>query len=379
MQAVFVTGPGGSGVSTVAAALALQATAAGREVALACLHDDGSLADLVAQAPRRLRPRSLALTEPGRWDVLDQAVADVLQRLGAEGLAAEEVRQLPSVGPLRAVVRLAEASLGADILVLDAGPLAVAADLLDTATRLPWGLRQCLGAQAAAGRALGASAVELSRFVDRAAAGTDLVRGGGTRVDVVLPAAGPGRAKVRRALPGLVLQGCVPGLLVHAAPHGSDGAAAADGSGGQDWDPLIPVRPSAWPRTDEPGAAEALVALGDQLQAAWRAGSHDPSRREAADPDRDGAGSGDGSGRTGESLRVRGDTLVWRMPLPWVAGEDVQVERRADDLLVRVHGRSHLAPMPAAARRGRVLAAGVDGRSLVVDVKLPERGWGGGA
>ena len=54
-------------------------------------------------------------------------------------------------------------------------------------------------------------------------------------------------------------------------------------------------------------------------------------------------------------------------------------ELRPHDLLVRVHGRSHLAPMPAAARRGRVLAAGVDGRSLVVDVKLPERGWGGGA
>lgn len=394
MQAVVVTGPGGSGVSTVAAALALGATAVGREVVLACLHDDGSLAHFVEQAPRRLRPRPLALTEPGRWDVLDQGAADALQHLGAEGLAAEELRQLPSVGPLRAVVRLAEASLGADLLVLDAGPLAAAADLLDTVTRLPWVLHHCLGAQTAAGRALGASAVELSRVADRASAGAALVRGGGMRLDVVLPAAGPGRGKVRRALPGFLLQGAVPGLLVRAADRGTDGSDATDDAAGQDWDPLISVSPSAWPRDDEPSAGEALVALGDQLQAAWRAGSRGPLRGGMADPDgdspedargwsgsdsRDGVRGWDGAAHAAPSLRVRGNTLVWRLPLPWVSAADVQVERRADDLLVRVHGRSHLVPMPAVARRGRVLAATLDGRTLSIDVELPERGWGGGA
>ncbi len=375
MQAVVVTGPGGSGVSTAAAALALAASAAGRQVALACLHDDGSLASLVEGAPRRLRP--LVLTEPGRWDVFDQAVADGLQRLGAEGLAAEEVRQLPSVGPLRAVVRLAEAALGFDFLVLDAGPLPTAADLLDTATRVPWILRQCLGAQAAAGRALGHSAVELSRLTDRAEAGAELLRGGVMRVDVVLPGIGTGRAKVRRALPGLVLSGGVPGLLIHATPHGSEGAVGSEGPTAQDWAPLIPVTPASWPRVDAPSGPDALAALGAELQAAWRAGSDGRRRPEAADAD--GQSTRDASGGSGESLRIRGNTLLWRLPLPWVATADVQVERRADDLLIRVHGRSHLAPMPAAARRGHVRAAGVDGATLVVDVELPDRGWGGGA
>ncbi len=369
---MLVSGPGGSGTTTVAAAHALTAARNGERVRLASLDDDGNLAVLLhaaqVEAPKddegsaaRL-PELVDLGSPGPWGRVDRALADGVEMLGGDGAAIDEIRHLASFRIVRVAQSLGQAALGADLLVVDAGHLARAAELLDAVVRVGWIVRRCLGAQPTLTRFLHPLGDEVPTAFDRVQASLEVLRSRRSRLDVVCAPTRVAAVTVRRLAPGLLLSGVRPGLLVATGAHppGTPGGGTRDEArapvsrarcrpGGIDatgWRPFELMCPSPW-ITDP--TTQDLVALGEQLTAAH---------------------SEDGS----EDIRREGDLVIWRLPLPWLRASDVELERRGDDVLVGSGGRTTLVPMPAAARRCALRGARLDGRRLILDlVPLGER------
>ncbi|MEP7160316.1 MAG: hypothetical protein ABI746_04370 [Dermatophilaceae bacterium] len=372
-RVVLVSGPGGSGATTVAAAHALAAARKGERVRLACLDDDGSLADLLrvsqveaakaGRGPAARIPELVDLASPGSWGGVDRALAEGVEMLGGDGAAIEEIRHLASFEIVRVAQSLGHAALGVDLLVVDAGHLARAAALLDAVVRVGWAARRCLGAQPTLTRFLHPLGDQMPSTLDRAEASIEVLRSRRSRLDVVCAPTRVAARTVRRLAPGLLLSGVRPGLLVAAGarpletagigtrggalaavPHAQCRPGGIDAAG---WSPFELVCPSPW--ITDPTTMD-LVALGEQLVAAHPENGCEDIRRE-------------------------GDHVVWRLRLPWLQASDVDLERRGDDVLVGSGGRTTLVPMPAAARRCALRRARLDGRHLVLDLVPMGEAW----
>jgi arsenite/tail-anchored protein-transporting ATPase len=139
VQTLLVTGPGGAGSSTVAAATALRLTAS------------GSRCVLLSTRP----PRAADLAEAVRTDVVTaQPALEELWARHATGLAAAvPVLPVPPATSVVAVPGVAEFALltalagharsgNVDVVVLDAGPTAAATALLALPGALRWWLRR---------------------------------------------------------------------------------------------------------------------------------------------------------------------------------------------------------------------------------------------
>lgn len=360
MHTHLLTGPGGAGVSSVAAALAtaLAADAGRGTVTLATLGDDGSMARLLGDSPSL---RLVDLAAPPPWGPVDAALADALDRLGADGDAAEEWRRLPGAGALTGLVSLGEAVAATDVLVVDLGDLRRAAELLAAASRAVWLLRGLLGLQALGNRYVGGALARAGlRWTDALEAAGEVVRSPGTRLHVVGGRDPVTAAKVRRGAPPLLLSGVAPGALVRP-PAARGVAESTDHPAGtaDDWAPFAAVDLAGWP-VDADGrlrrsASDAVTPLTDVAKR--------PSGPVPA------AGR-----RTGELIRT-GDHLTWRVPLPWVRAADVQVAYRREDLIVTVHGTPYLVVPPAVARRCTPVCARLDGACLEVEFVLREGAW----
>ncbi len=369
---MLVSGPGGSGATTVAAAHALTAARNGERVRLASLDDDGNLADLLrasqveepkaGRGPAAQLPELVDLGSPGPWGGVDGALADGVEMLGGDGAAIEEIRHLASFRIVRVAQSLGQAAMGADLLVVDAGHLARAAELLDAVVRVEWMVRRCLGAQPTLTRFLHPLGDQVPTAFDRAQASLEVLRSRSSRLDVVCAPTRVAALTVRRLAPGLLLSGVRPGLLVATGAHPPESAGSGTRDeaqapfsrarcrpGGIDatgWRPFELVCPSPW-ITDP--TTQDLVSLGEQLAAAHLENGSEDIRRE-------------------------GDHVVWRLLLPWLRASDVELERRGDDVLIGSGGRTTLVPMPAAARRCAIRRARLDGRRLILDlVPLAER------
>lgn len=364
MQTHLVTGPGGAGVSSVAAALAvtLAGSADGATVTLACLGDDGSARRLLGAEPS-LPVVDLARTRSwGRPDVL---FASTVERFGGDGEVAEEWRRLPGADLVAALIALGEAVAVTDVLVVDLTDLRRAADLLAASVRVPWVLRGLLGLQALGARFVGPEGAHaVPRWLAALEAAAEVLGDGKTRLHLVRGSSAVEAAKVRRGAPALLLSGVSPGVVIGTpsplgAPRPGRGCAESadtgDAAGTDDWAPFGAADMTTWP---------VVAATGALSDTAARAMAPVTAAIDALPA-------------LGSGLSRVDDRLHWRLPLPWLRADDVEVARRGADVIVTVHGVPHLLQPPAVLRRAVPVRAQLDGRYLDLESRLPEGAWRG--
>ncbi|WP_460108936.1 ArsA family ATPase [Streptomyces sp. YKOK-J1] len=369
MRTLLITGPGGSGRTTVAAATARRAAAAGtRTLLLGADHTDtlgAALGTGTGPAPTEAAER-LTVWRPDAADRFRQDLtafqsraANVLDLLGAARLDAEEVTPLPGAQELSFLRALRDAALSEryDLLVVDLPPLAQALPLLALPEELRRYLRRLLPPERQAARALrpvlgrlagvpmpaewlyetaarwdmelaAVEAVLTDRHTsvrlvaEPGPAGADAVRAAG--LGLALRGLRTESLVANRVLPDTVPDSWLAGLLaqqrktlaewqtehdVHPVPH-----LGRDPHGADDLDTLaVPAvnpapAPVEWPVTD------ALATDG---------------------------------------------VLVWHIPLPGAVRDDLDLIRRGDELVVTAGPFRRIVPLPSALRRCTVAGAGL--------------------
>ncbi|MFE9685240.1 ArsA family ATPase [Streptomyces sp. NPDC006285] len=376
MRTILITGPGGAGRTTVAAATALAAARRGTRT-LVLSADRTDTLGTVLGAPTGGTP---AETAPGltawRPDADDSFRADLLalqeqasaalDLLGSVRLDAEELTPLPGAEELALLraLRDAAASDTFDLLVVDLPPAPRALALLALPEQLRRYLRRLLPAERQAARAL--------RPVLGRLAGvpmpTERLYETAARWDVDL-------AAVQRAVddPATTVR-----LVAEPGPYGADtvrSAATGLALRGLRTDALIANRvlPDASPDTWLAGLAAQQRKALDEWRDAWgRAhGVH-----EVPHLGRDPRGTedlavlpvptaGDAPGTPGTPGwpvvdRLADDgVLVWHIPLPGAIREELDLVRRGDELVVTAGQFRRIVALPSALRR-----CAVDGASL---------------
>ncbi|MFI8281509.1 ArsA family ATPase [Streptomyces albidoflavus] len=383
MRTVLVTGPGGAGRTTLAAATARAAARTGTRVLLLTA-DPGdrlgtALGTPLGPAPVEAAPGLHAL----RLDAADRLRADLLalqeraatalDALGATPLAADELTPLPGaeeLALLRALRELAAlldgdpARPGLVVVDLPAAPRALA--LLSLPGELRRYLARLLPAERQAARALrpllgrlaglplpgeGLYAAAARWDTELAAAQAALTRPG-TSVTLVAEPGPAGADALREARTALAL---------HALPAGpvlANRVLPAEGAGA--WAaPLLAQQAKtldAWDQ-DPGGPAVRVPHLG-----------HDPRGPEDLDalgvpaPGPVPAAAGP---RVEDRLAEDG-VLLWRLELPGATRDQLDLVRRSDELVVTAGPFRRILPLPAALRRCTVAGAALRDGALTV-------------
>ncbi|QNE77879.1 ArsA family ATPase [Streptomyces finlayi] len=390
MRTVLVTGPGGAGRTTVAAATALAAARAGLSTLLVS-------ADAVPGFPTGTEPTEV--TDGLRYARIDSGAhfrselvalqdraSGVLGLLGANRLDGEELTELPGSAQLALLHTLHRAAAGdwsddgTDVLVVDLPPLYEALAVLALPEHLRRYLRRVLPQERQAARALRPVLAQLAgvpapaQWLYEAAARKDtelasvqaLIENEATTVRL---AAEPGTAAwdtLRTARTGLALQGLRVDALVatrvlprHSADPWFAGLAAQQekclGHWAQEWPGMLH---EAAHLGHDPHGPDDLALLGDLApddRAPGRA--DDPWWIEDTTPEGTAPEvSGDPSGRT----------LVWCLPLPGAGKKDVHLVRRGDELLLTVGPFHRIVRLEPGLRRCTVSGAALTGGVLRV-------------
>ncbi|MBP2581559.1 arsenite-transporting ATPase [Streptomyces sp. PvR006] len=372
MRIILVTGSGGAGRTTVAAATALAEARAGRRVLL--VSED--VEPLPAQDGLRvLRPRP-AGDFRREFLALQARSSTALDLLGAVPFEEAELTELPGSRPFALLRALRDAAEGDhELAVVDLPPLAEALALLALPEQLRRYLRRLLPPERQAARALRPMLAQLAgvpmpaqwlyettgRWETELAAVQAVVEAPTTSVRLVLE---PGPAAVRAlrtarlglALQRLPLDSVVANRLL---PAGSEDPWLA-GLTAQQHRHLAELRTAS----DTAGASGAAghggtVGRVDELPHLGRdpRGPEDlvllaPARRPAAAPDPVPAW-------TVEDRREEDGVLVWHIGLPGAVKEELSLVRRGDELLLTVGPFRRNVPLPAALRRCTVTGAGL--------------------
>ncbi|MGX2997728.1 ArsA family ATPase [Streptomyces sp. JNUCC 64] len=389
MRTILVTGPGGAGRTTVAAATALAAVRAGhRTLVLSADPTDGLGAALgvpVGADPVPLTGPASGLTA---WrpsaapsfgaDLLrlQDWAAPALDLAGAARLEAAELTPLPGAeeaAVLRALRETARAPRGTvDVLVVDLPPLDRALALLALPQQLRRYLRRLLpperraaqGLRPMLGRLAGVPvpAAALYETVERwdaeLAAVEALVADPATTVRLV---AEPGPAATR------ALRAVTPGLALHALRVDALLASRVlpTGTGG-DW-LAGPVAQQRAALTDWTGAADGTdgtVPVPHELPHLGRA-PEGPDDLAALAVPFDAAPPPPVEWPVVDRLAEDG-VLVWDIPLPGAVREELDLLRRGDELVLTVGRFRRIVPLPSALRRCTVVGAGLRDGGLKV-------------
>ncbi|MDH6216439.1 ArsA family ATPase [Streptomyces pseudovenezuelae] len=368
MRTLLITGPGGSGRTTIAAATALRAAREGtRALVLSADRTDtlGSvLGAATGPAPVTVAPNLVAwrpdATARFRDDLgaFQERAANVLDLLGASRLEAEEVTPLPGAEELTLLRALRDAALAEahDLLVVDlpAAPQALA--LLALPEELRRYLRRLLPAERQAARALRPVLGRLagvpmpSEWLYETAGRWDLELGAVEAVladrDTVLRlVAEPGPAgadAVRDTALALALRGLRPDVLVanrvlpETVADALPGLVVQQRKVVEEWQESYEVRAVRHlghdPRGLDDLAALPVPGVNDTVSTVeW------PVEDRLAD---------DG-------------VLVWHLPLPGAIRDELDLIRRGDELVVAAGSFRRIVPLPSALRR-----CTVDGASL---------------
>ncbi|MFC7894004.1 ArsA-related P-loop ATPase [Streptomyces sp. NPDC057381] len=387
MRTILITGPGGSGRTTVAAATALAAARQGiRTLLLGADRDDtlgAALGVRTGPEPVTVEP-GLTVRRPDpaqgfRDDLatLQDRAASALDLLGASCLDPEELTPLPGAEELALLRALRDAALAEahDLLVVDLPPAPRALALLALPEELRRYLRRLLPPERQAARALrpvlgrlagvpmpAEALYEAAARWDLELAAADAVVADRNTVVRLVAEPGPaGADAVRAAALGLALRGLRTDLLVanralpeEEAPAGSwlAGPLAQQRKTLAEWQDEYDVRTVAHlgrdPRgTDDLAALDAPAVNAEAAPVEW------PVTGRPAD---------DGF-------------LVWHIPLPGAVRDELDLVRRGDELVVTAGPFRRIVPLPSALRRCTVDGAALREGTLAVRFAPDPRLW----
>ncbi|WP_418956610.1 ArsA family ATPase [Streptomyces tritici] len=381
MRIILVTGPGGAGRTTVAAATALAAARAGRRVVLVSAEADAVLGDV---------PEGLDVLRPDaggdfrrEFLALQERSAAALDLLGAAPFEDAELTELPGSTEFALLRALRDAAAGGhELVVADLPPLPEAIALLALPEQLRRYLRRLLPPERQAARALRPMLAQLAgvpmpaqwlyetaaRWEAELAAVQDVVDAPDTAVRLVAEPGPAAADALRTARLGLALHGLRVERLVanRVLPAGSPDPWLAAWAERQHagLDELRAAYGSVHPLPHlgrEPRGPEDLAALGlpDEPAADPRLL---PAPRSAVD-EPDGPGG----------------VLTWRLPVPGAAKQDLALVRRGDELLLGVGPFRRVLPLAPVLRRCTVSGAAlVDGELRIRFTPDPEL-WPKGA
>ncbi|MFG3527965.1 ArsA-related P-loop ATPase [Streptomyces sp. NPDC047917] len=406
MRTVLVTGPGGAGRTTVAAATALAAARRGRRTLLLT-------ADGIPGFPEDTEPTEVT---DGLWSArvdsgehfrgellaLQDQASVVLDLLGGNRLDGEELTELPGstqLALLHSLRRAAEGDwsrAGHDLLVVDLPPLREALALLALPEQLRRYLRRLLPPERQAARALRPMLAQLAgvpmpaQWLYEAAARRDaelaavqtLIEARDTTVRLVAEPGPAAEDALRTARTGLALHGLrVDALAVNrvlprhsADPWFAELAAQQEKTVDhwyEEWAPDAALRevphlgrdprgPDDLARLDTAaGASRADGGLAGGLEGRGPGRADDPWWVESPDtPDGlDGLLPGARIVTTGPPSGDGDPVLVWCLPLPGAAKKDLQLVRRGDELLLTVGPFHRIVPLESGLRRCTVSGA----------------------
>ncbi|AQA11396.1 ArsA family ATPase [Streptomyces samsunensis] len=412
MRTVLVTGTGGAGRTTVAAATALAAAREGQRTLLLTADPDGTPEALLGIGALRSAPGRSAdrlpwsvpvELAPGLWAA--RVVADewfrgeltalqdrghgLIDMLGATPLDGEELTALPGVEAialLRALraAQTAPPGTGWDVLVVDLPPAPDTVALLALPEQLRRYLRRLLPAERQAARALRPMLAQLAgvpmpaqklyetaeRWERELAAVQGVIESEATTVRLVVEPGPLADRALRTARAGLALHGCrVEAVIANRLlPTGTSDPWLAALSGQQQdalkelyeqWAPAVPVRELPHlgrdphglgdPRpVDAPPGDDARRAPAGLAALAGAVGA--PGAR----PDRPAPDPW-----TVEDRLAEDGVLLWRLPLPGADRDGLGLVRRGDELIVTVGPFHRVLPLPSALRRCTVSGAGL--------------------
>ncbi|GAA3751327.1 ArsA family ATPase [Streptomyces tremellae] len=388
LRTVLVTGLGGAGRTTVAAATALAATRRGERTLL--LTPEPAAGPLGPLGPG---PGEPARVTDGLWAAridgaahfraeflgLQQRSAAALDLLGAEPLRGEELTELPGSDRFALLHALRTAAAGGwDVLVVDLPPLPDAIAALTLPRELRRYLRRLLPAERQAARALRPVLAQLagvpvpSRALYEAAARKDtelaaaqlLIEDPATTLTLVAEPGPTAEEALRAARTGLALHGLRADTLVaNKVLPPADGHPWLEAAAARQRKSLDAWRgdPGAWPA----GSVHELPHLGREPDA------RDDLAALGVPPPKDVQG-GTAAGRPPaapwwvEDLRAEDGLLVWCLPLPGAAKSDLTLVRRGDELLLTVGPFRRIVPLSSALRRCTVAGAALTGGVLRV-------------
>ncbi|MEU6211314.1 ArsA family ATPase [Streptomyces sp. NPDC090085] len=362
MHTLLITGPGGAGRTTVAAATALAAARRGHRVLLLSGDPGDPLTPLLGDPlPPGLR---LARVDSGR-EFRDELVAlqergsALLGMVGARPLAAEELTELPGAEEfaLLRALRRAAAAPGTDLVVVDLPPLHRAVTTLALPAQLRRYLARLLPAEKQAARALRPVLAQLAgvpmpaqwlyeaaaRWDEELAAVQAVVEADTTEVRLVAEPGPAASDALRLGRLGLALQQLDVRTVVanrmvprDCADPWLAGIAAQQEKHAAEWAADLPVVPLAHLGADPRGtddldrlAADGLVPQVPAPRRAW----------------------------TVEDRLAADGVLVWVVPLPGAVKSDLDLVRRGDELLLTAGPHRRIVPLPSALRRCTVSGA----------------------
>ncbi|QJT01178.1 ArsA family ATPase [Streptomyces asoensis] len=378
MRTILITGPGGSGRTTVAAATAQRAAAEGtRTLVLSADRTDTLGAALgvrtgaspvpVAPCLTAWRPDATAGFRDDLAGFQDRA-STVLDLLGASRLDPEEVTPLPGAEELTLLRALRDAALADggelhELLVVDLPPVSQALALLALPEELRRYLRRLLPPERQAARALRPMLGRLAgvpmpaewlyettaRWDMELAAVEAVLADPGTAVRLVAEPGPAGADAVRDARLGLALRALPVESLV--ANRVLPEAAADDGLLGR----LVTQQRKALEEWGE--AARPVAHLGhDPRGADDLAALTVPAVNPATSPV---------EWPVADRLAQDG-VLVWHLPLPGAIRDELDLIRRGDELVVTAGPFRRIVALPSVLRRCTVDGAALRDGELCV-------------
>jgi arsenite/tail-anchored protein-transporting ATPase len=382
VRILLFTGKGGVGKSTVAAATATLAAAAGHRTLVLSTDAAHSLADAfgvtVGAEPDRVAPDLFVhqvdaqLRFEQSWAEIQGYLLRVLEVAGVDPVAAEELTVIPGAEEVLALLELRHHALSDewDVIVVDCAPTAETLRLLALPEALGWYMSRVFPVERRVVKALrpvltraaGVPMPEDDVFaaVERLHAELDQVRalltGREASVRLVLTPEQVVLAEARRSFTTLSLFGYrVDGVVANRVFPGGDAdpwragwVAAQAGVLDQVADSFAGVE--VWHseyRASEPVGLSALADFGRQVY-----GDRDPLAVPAA--------------REPFRITRTSEGAVLRLALPFVGRSDVDLARDGDDLVVTVASYRRLLTLPAGLARHRVAGARVEGGELQV-------------
>jgi arsenite-transporting ATPase len=404
-RVVLVTGKGGVGKTTTAAATAVRAARSGLRTLVMSTDAAHSLGDALDVDLTTARTwRETTEVEPclhalavgahtaveADWQVVRDYLLGVLDALGVESVVADELTSLPGAEEVTALAALAHQAESGDwdLVVVDCAPTAETLRLLALPEVLGWHLDRLLPAQRrlltvlrpAAAAATGVPVpgpevlLVLRAWRELMVGVRTLLTSARASVRVVLTPERVVIAESRRVLTSLSLHGyAVDAVIVNrvlpaALPGDADpwrtAWTTAQASG------LEQVRESfhgiallcAPYLAGEPIGADAL---DDLCSATIADGRPAPALMDDVDVPR---------------MRVEADgaDFVLTLPLPLVSAGMVAMARREDDLLLEVGGQRRVVTLPSVLRRCIVRDAAVGSGELRVRFERDEELWASG-